>query len=432
MAWPCVVEAVLLAMVNVVDTIMVGTLGTNAIAAVGVTGQPRFLLMALPIALNVGLNSVGARRKGEQDRTGANAVLKAALYLSAVLGGITALVGVSFARPMLEFTGAEAHYIDDAVSYFQIVALGLLFQIINLAINAVQRSVGNTKITMRTNVTSNVVNVIMNYILINGAFGFPKLGVRGAAIATLLGAIVAFAMAVVSILHRKGYINLSLAWKEKFNYQVIKPIFFVGSSVLVEQICTRIGFIAYAMMVINLGTVAYATHTICNTMISLSFSAADGIAMAAAALVGQRLGAKDVEGARTFGAIGQKIAFGVSTILVFIFFFGRYGLMGLYTTDQEVIALGANILIIMSACTHLQTSQIVYNGCLRGAGDSRYVALISLLGVTIVRPVSTYLFCYPFGFGVYGAWISLFLDQLIRVILAVRRFYGNKWSQINL
>ncbi len=311
MAWPCVVEAVLLAMVNVVDTIMVGTLGTNAIAAVGVTGQPRFLLMALPIALNVGLNSVGARRKGEQDRT-----------------------------------GAEAHYIDDAVSYFQIVALGLLFQIINLAINAVQRSVGNTKITMRTNVTSNVVNVIMNYILINGAFGFPKLGVRGAAIATLLGTIVAFAMA-------------------------------------------------------------------------------------AAALVGQRLGAKDVEGARTFGAIGQKIAFGVSTILVFIFF-GRYGLMGLYTTDQEVIALGANILIIMSACTHLQTSQIVYNGCLRGAGDSRYVALISLLGVTIVRPVSTYLFCYPFGFGVYGAWISLFLDQLIRVILAVRRFYGNKWSTIKL
>lgn len=432
MAWPCVLEALLLCMVNVIDTMMVGTLGTNAIAAVGITSQPRFLLLALTFSINTGITSVIARRKGEENRRGTNALLQGALIAALIIGISMALLGSIFAEPLLIFAGAEEHYLADGVMYFRIIAFGLFFQTVNLIINAAQRGVGNTKITMVTNTVANIINIVFNYILINGKFGFPRLGVAGAAWATNIGAIVACGIAITTLFRRNGYLNIYEACKERVTMLMFKPVFKVGSSALVEQVFLRIGFMLYAIIVAKLGTNSYATHLICMSLLNISFSFGDGIGIAASTLVGQQLGASRVDLAKMYGGIGQRMAFVASTFIAAFFFFGRDFLIGLYTDDPVIILMGGNILIIMAVTTHMQTAQVVSNGCLRGAGDSRYVAMISLISVAIFRPIITYLLCFTLGLDVYGAWLSLFIDQLFRLTCAVRRFAGGEWSKIKL
>ncbi len=432
MAWPCVLEALLLCMVNVIDTMMVGTLGTNAIAAVGITSQPRFLLLALTFSINVGITSVVARRKGEGNRGAANTILQGALIAALIIGISMAILGIVFAEPLLIFAGAEAHYLADAVAYFRIIAFGLFFQTVNLIINAAQRGVGNTRITMVTNTVANVMNIIFNYVLINGKFGFPRLEIIGAAWATNIGAMVACAIAIATLLRKNGYLNIYEACKERVTLFMFQPVFKVGSSALVEQVFLRVGFMLYAMIVAKLGTNSYATHLICMSLLNISFSFGDGIGIAASALVGQQLGARRVDLAKMYGGIGQRMAFVASTFIALFFFFGRNFLVGLYTDDPVIIIMGGNILVIMALTTHLQTSQVVSNGCLRGAGDSKYVAMVSLISVAIFRPIITYVLCFVMGLDVYGAWISLFIDQLFRLTCAVKRFAGGEWSKIKL
>ncbi|MEG0692614.1 MAG: MATE family efflux transporter, partial [Oscillospiraceae bacterium] len=133
-----------------------------------------------------------------------------------------------------------------------------------------------------------------------------------------------------------------------------------------------------------------------------------------------------------YGKTGQRIAFLVSTVLFFIFLFGGKFLVSLFSNDQEVLALGAIIMVIIAFSTHSQTSQVVVSGCLRGAGDTKFVALTSLVSIGLIRPTLTYLLCYPFGFGLIGAWIALFFDQLLRLLLSFKRFSGGKWTKIEL
>ena len=178
-AWPRVVESFLIALVGFIDNIMVSSLGTYAISAVGLTTQPKFVGYAVFMALNVAMSALVARRRGEGDRDSANRILKQVLIISIILQVIVLSIMTIFARPLMEIVGAQPDTIEYATEYFQIIMGLSFFNLTSMTINAAQRGIGNTKIAMKTNIISNVVNVFFNYLLINGHFGFPALGVRG-------------------------------------------------------------------------------------------------------------------------------------------------------------------------------------------------------------------------------------------------------------
>lgn len=431
-AWPSALESFLVAMIGVIDTMMVGTLGDGAIAAVGITNQPKFIMLAVIFSLNVGITAVVARRKGQGDRDGANRTLKFAVIASPLAAMIAATLGNIFAEPLLIFCGAEESYLADAITYFKILTVSVVFQALSISINAAQRGAGYTKISMQTNMAANAVNVVFNYLLINGIGFFPKLGVKGAAIATLLGTIVACGMSVSMLFKKKNYLYIMYKCGNFLNKSVIQPVVKVSGSAFVEQVFMRIGFLIYAIIVAKLGTVQYETHLICMNILTISFSFGDGFAVAASALVGQNLGAERKDLASVYGKAGQRISFMVSTVLFAVFILGRSFLVDCFTENAEIVALGANILIIVALTTHMQTSQVVFNGCLRGAGDTTFVAITSLVSVAFIRPFISWLLCFPLGLGLYGAWFGLFADQGIRFALSAIRFYSGKWQRIRL
>lgn len=432
MSWPCALESVLVSLIGAMDTMMVGGLGPEAIAAVGITNQPKFILLAMIFSLNVGVTAVVARRKGEQDMNGANRCLRQCMIISLVLSVLMGIVGFVFARPILEFAGAEPEILADATAYFQIIMISIIFMSVSLTINAAQRGAGNTKISMRTNVGANAVNIVFNYFLINGIAFFPELGVRGAAWATVIGNIVGCGMSVVSLLHRAAFLDLRYRVSWMFDKKTMSSIVGVSGSAMVEQVFMRVGFFTYAKIVATLGTVAFATHQICMNIINLSFAVGDGLGVAASSLVGQSLGAKRPDMAIIYGKAGQRLALCVSTVLFFLFLLGGGFLVSLFTDDAQVVAMGAKIMVIVAFTTHVQTSAIVYSGCLRGSGDTKFVALTSFISIGIIRPILSWILCTPMGLGLIGAWLGLLADQAMRFTLNMLRFKSGHWTKIQI
>lgn len=433
-AWPAVLESFFVAFVGIVDSMMVSKLGEYAVAAVGLTTQPKFIGLAVFIAINVSVSALVARRKGEEDREGANRVLLTALSLVLCLGILVSILCVCFADPIIRFAGSESDTHDSAVAYFCIIMGGIMFSIISLVINAAQRGSGNTKIALRTNLTSNIVNVCFNFLLIEGRFGFPRLGILGAAIATVIGTVVACAMSIFSLFNKNSFVNISFMMQNRLRAtkEAFKQIFNLASSVFVEQILLRVGFMSVSVMAAKLGTRAFAAHQVGMNIMGLSFSFGDGMQVAAVTLIGQSLGQKNPQLAKKYGTICQRIGNLISVVLsVAYLLFGEW-FYGMYFDEKETIAIGVRIMQVMVLIVLMQVSQVIYMGCLRGAGDVKFTTVASTISVTFIRPIASFIFAYGFHMGVIGIWLGVVCDQICRLILTHVRFRSGKWMEIKI
>lgn len=434
MAWPSVLESFFVAFAGIVDSYMVSSLGAYAVAAVGLTTQPKFLALAIFIATNVAVSALTARRKGEKDRDAANRVLVNAVMFTAIAGIIVSIMCVMFADPIIKFSGSKSDTHAAAVLYFRIIMGGMIFNIISLVINAAMRGTGNTKIAMKTNVISNTINIVFNYLLIDGHFGFPALGIMGAALATVLGTVVACILSFCVLLKSDNYINLWYIFRNKTGVSIksLRGIFKISSNVFVEQVLIRIGFMSVAVMAAHQGTQAYAAHQVGMNIMSLSFSFGDGLQAAAVALIGQSLGAGDIKRAKRYGSACQMIGMTIALCLSVIYMLGGRLLYELFFEEAEIVAIGVNIMRITVIIVLFQVPQVIYMGCLRGAGDVRYTMIASSISVTVLRPAASYLLCYAAGFGITGIWLGVVADQVSRFILTSVRFYSGKWINIKI
>lgn len=431
-AWPAVLESFFVAIAGLIDTMMVATLGSYAVAAVGLTQQPKFVGLAVFFAINVAVSALVARRQGEQRQDHANTILLTALLLTLILCTIVTVASLLLADPLMKLAGSNSDTHESAVTYFQIIMGGTFFNVISLVINAAQRGSGNTRIAMTTNVTSSIVNVLFNYLLIGGNLGFPKLGVAGAAIATVLGTVVACGMSVFSLFHKNSY--LSYAWMSKMHFrprmESCKKIMKLGSNMFVENIAMRVGFLATALLAARLGTDAFAAHNVGMNVLGLGFSFADGMQVAAVALTGQSLGAGKKEQARKYGSICQHIGFGISVALSVILLAGGRWFYSLYFREEHIISMGLLICRFITVIVILQISQIIYGGCLRAGGDVRYTLVASLVSVTLIRTIVTLVFTLVVPLGLTGIWLGIFSDQMTRFLFMFFRFRQGKWVDI--
>lgn len=429
-AWPAILESFFVALVAMVDSFMVSMLGAYAVAAVGLTTQPKFICLALFIAINTAVSALVARRKGQGERESANRILITAIICVVVGVIFVSAIAVIFANPIIHWVGSEPDTHDSAVAYFRIIMGFTVFNVISLVINAAQRGSGNTKIAMKTNLTSNLVNVIFNYLLIHGNFGFPALGIRGAAIATVLGTVVACGMSIASLFDKDSYVSIPYMLEQKLfaTRRALKDIASFASNVCVEQLMFRFGFLISATLAANLGTEALAAHQVGMNVMHLSFAFGDGLQVAAVTLIGQSLGQGDALLAKKYGnicqALGLVISVGLSALYLLLggFFFELY-----FPNDPQIVEIGVMIMRFMVVIVLCQVSQVVFMGSLRGAGDVRFTTIASMLSVAIIRPGISYLAAYVLELGIAGIWIGTITDQFTRLVLTGVRFRSGKW-----
>ncbi len=426
LAGPSLVEMALVTFVNMADMIMVGRLGPAAIAAVGLTNQPVFFAMAAFIALNVGTTAVIARAIGAGDDDVASDAMRQSLILVVIMGLAVSVLGFVFAGHVLEFMGAEPDVLPMGVSYMKIIASGGVFMVVSMSLTAALRGAGDTKSPMKANMVANVSNVIGNYLLIYGKFGFPKLGVAGAALATTIARSIAFFLLLKVVI--SGNSHLHLRGPFRLNRELLERIIRVGMPSAVEQIVLRGGQLVYVKIVAGFGTTVIAAHQIGMNIMNLSFMPGTAFAIAATTLVGQGLGAGMPDLAEDWARETRRMGTVVSCCMALLFIlFGKYIAM-LYTNDPEVIARTAVVLRILGLVQPAQSTQFILAGGLRGAGDTKWPLYSTAIGVWVFRVAVGYLLAVVMGMELVGAWMGMAVDQLARSTIIAFRFRSGKWK----
>lgn len=172
-AWPALLEFFFISIADIIDTFMVSGMGPSAVAAIGLTTQPKFIALTIFFSINAAVSALVARRQGEGDRIEANKTLLTAIYIVIAFVILVDLVMMPFLSPILKFAGSNPETHELSIAYFQIIMGGLIFNALAMVINAGHRGCGNTQIAFVSNLVSSVVNITFNYLLIYGNLGFP-------------------------------------------------------------------------------------------------------------------------------------------------------------------------------------------------------------------------------------------------------------------
>jgi len=437
-AWPVLVELFLGNLFGMVDMMMLGKIADTAeaaasVATVGITNQPLFVGLSLVQALGIGGTAMVARYIGSQQKEKVEATVKHIILLNQFMLGIPlAILGLTFTVPIMTFMGAKADILHIGRMYFKIVMVGFLFQSFNFALSAALRGAGDTKIPMKVNLRVNFLNVIGNAILIYGLFGMPRLGVVGAAISTASSNVLASIFLLAYILKGKSVISLNLKKPFKFSKDIIYNLIKIGVPASLEQMALRLGLMLFVKIVAALGTVTFAAHQICISILGLSFTPGQAFGISASALLGRSLGANKVELAEEYGREARRLGSIISTAMAMIFFIFGPQIVGLYTNDPEIIDKASKALKIIAIVQPFQSSQLILAGGLRGAGDTLWTLVASFSGVLGVRVALAFILVNIMGYGLTGAWLAVLVDQFIRWLLIYIRFKSGKWKYVTL
>lgn len=431
-AWPAMIESLFVCFASFIDSLMVSRASETAVAAVGVTNQPRLIFFVLFFAIHSATAAIVSRRYGEKRQEAASRCVAQNLTISIFVAIVELIIAFAVAKPLLVFSGAQTDTMPEAIVYYKITVVGMMFYAFGCVLNAAQRGTGRTKITMRSTLIGNSINVILNWFLINGIWIFPRLGVKGAAIATMIGQICSFLVSLASYFGKNTYLKLKFSYFFKFEKDTMRALGTVASGAGVENLLMRVGMFMFAKVVADLGTTEMTTHQICMNIINLSFACGDGLGAAASAVVGQNLGRGRPDVSLMYGKVAQRIAWLFSSILFLFFSLGGEMLMKLFSDNPDVISEGINILVLVAFVSLSQISQIIFTGSLRGAGDTKYNAVVSLISIVLIRPTLAYVLCHILHVGVIGAWFALLLDQYTRFFCVTVRFYKGKWMTIKL
>lgn len=438
LAWPSLLELVLTQLTSVADQIMVGRIpgemGVVALAAVGLSYQPKFLLMTAIQALNVGATAVIARCRGRQDREKANLVFRHAMLINICLSVIVMIAGLFGADWMVRFMGTNIseETIRLGTQYLMIQFYGIIPLCLTFTITAALRGTGDSRTPMIYNTVANAVNLVLNYILIYGKLGAPAMGVAGASLATIIGQAVAFLIALWVVAGKRSYVYVSVKEKFTFDTAIISNMIRVGVPAMVEQLLMRAGIIIYSRTVAGLGDLKFATHQILMSIQSFSFMLGQAFSGSATTLVGQSLGKRRYDMAVIYLKHTKRLGRIAALVLMVLIVVLRRALMGLFTTDAQVIAIGSEIMFLIALSQPVQADQFIISGGLRGAGDTKTTAVITLVTVLGFRSLIAILLINVLDLGLWGAWIALVVDQVIRTVLVALRFRSGAWKRIKL
>ncbi|MBQ7737452.1 MAG: MATE family efflux transporter [Oscillospiraceae bacterium] len=441
-AWPSLLELVLAQLTSMADQIMVGRIpgeaGVRALSAVGLALQPKFLLMIMVMALNVGATAVIARYRGQKNRDKANQVFRQALMMNLVVGVIFLALGRATSSFLIRLmSGGKNAAIDEetmqlGVSYLNIQLYGFIPLMFTFTITAALRGIGDSRVPMFYNTAANVVNVIFNYIMIYGKFGCPAMGVEGASWATDIGQCVACVIAVWSVWGEKRYVGIDFRRHYDFDAGIMKDIVRIGFPAMLEQAFMRTGAIIFTRAVSGLGTLLFATHNVCLNIQAMSLMIGQAFAVSATTLLGQSLGKFRYDMAVIYMRVTRIIGFCVAAgtgVLAIIF---REAIVGIYNTNPEVIAAGSAVLILIGFVQPVQAEQLIISGGLRGAGDTRYAAIATASTVLLCRGGLALLTIRVFHWGLWGAWTAMLVDQSFRTLLMLLRYSTGKWARMAL
>lgn len=434
LSWPIVSSYFLQTLVSLVDIKMVGVLGQENIAALGLANSAIFVVLMIMMGMTVGSTALVARYVGEKSKEKMELVIQNSFILAVLLAVILTVGGTIFSAQILRWMGGEPEVVKIGTPFMQIISLGSIFLTLNITFSGLMIGMGKTKTNLYILGTINILNVIGNYFFIYGIGFFPAMGTAGAALASTLSRGIGVILAWRTV--NKWGFTITKNHKKVFHYdkEMLQKIMGIGIPVAAHTLILRLSVIGlnkilsytvYSTKAISAYTIGLATEAI-------SFMPGIAFSTAATTLVGQNLGAGNPSGAEKSGWTAIKFATALMSFVgVFLVIFSK-SVIGFFTDDATVVAIGSHYLIVNALAQPLIAISMVTSGSLRGAGDAKvpmFVALITLWGVRIPLAVTLGLWL---NFQTDGVWLAMFASILISSLYLSQRFKKGAWKSIKL
>ncbi len=439
LAWPTMLEQLMQTAVQYIDTAMVGSLGTQATAAVGATSTVSWLVGSTVSAFGVGFLSYIAKACGAQDREAARRSVSQAVLMVLVTGLAFTAITLGLSRQVPVWMQVEESIRDLAARYFFILYLPMLPRCASMVFGTVLRAAGDTKTPMKIGAIVNLINVVLNFLfiyptrqmtLLGFTFTMPGAGwgVIGAAIASA----VAFTWGGI-------HITVKL-WKHpmvspkgqsiKPDWTILRPCLKVALPNMFQRFGTSLGYVAFAAMINSLGEVATAAHTIANTVESAFYIPGYGMQTAAATLAGNAYGAGDNKRMKELARMFIPIEIGLMILSGGALFLMAPMLMGIFSTSPEVIGLGATVLRMVAVSEPFYGFSIIIEGMMQGVGKTRQPFIFNILGMWVVRIVGTFICTQVLGFGLVSAWACMIAHNLLLFVLFLITYLRGGWNPL--
>ena len=439
LAWPTMLEQAMNTAVQYVDAAMVGRLGAAATAAVGVTTTINWMIGSTVSALGVGFLSFIAQAYGAGDKARAARVSSQAVLAVLVSGLLFTVLPLALHRQVPVWMQADADIVETAGQYFFILYTPMLARAASIIFGTALRASGDTKTPLRVGIVMNVVNVVLNYLLIYPAHQVRLLGlsftcpgagwgVLGAAVASAIAYTIS-GLGMTAALWRHPVIS-PRGQKLRPDWAVLKPCLRVALPSTLQRFGTSFGYVAFAAMINALGTVPLAAHSIANTVESAFYVPGYGMQTAAATLTGNALGARDKQRMRDLSQMLLVLEVGMMVVSGALLFIFAPPMMGLFTVDAAVIALGATVLRMVAVSEPFYGVAIILEGMLQGVGDTMTPFIFNIAGMWGVRILGTFICTRLLGWGLASAWGCMIAHNLLLFGLLSAHYLRGKWNPL--
>lgn len=437
LAWPVVISYLLQTLVGIADVKMVGALGPESIAAVGLGRMALMVVIMVLTGISIGSSALVARYTGERSPGKVNRVVVQSLILVVGVSILITIIGIAFSKPILKLLGAEPEVMALGDTYVRIIFSGVIVLSLNFIINAVLQGAGDTRTPLVILAIINSLNILGNYLLIFGIGPFPELGVAGAAVASvssrLLGTLIGFWVLFSGrfVIHLVGLNSLTSLTP---NPSIIGKIIRIGVPASVQGLVRHGGILAITKLIslTKFSTYAISALTIGFYTESLSFMPGLAFSVAAATLVGQNLGARKPERAEESGWAATKIAASIMTAVGALLFIFAGFIVAKFSSDVHVVHIGTHYLRINAIPQPFLAMGMVLSGALRGAGDSQTPLKVSVLTTWGMRVPLAYVLAIALHYQTDGIWVAMALSMVAFAILIGIKFHQGKWKKIEL
>ncbi len=428
LAIPMMLEMGMEAIFAVVDIAFVSRLGTNAIAAVGLTEALITVLYAVAIGLGMGVTAMISRRIGAKDQSGAAQVAGQAIWVGAVLAIIIGVSGVVYSADLLRMMGASEAVIAQGKGFTAMLLGGSASILYLFLLNAAFRGAGDAPVALRSLTLANAINIVLDPCLIFGLGPFPEMGVTGAAIATTIGRGIGVAYLFYYLFDGKGRLQFRTCHL-KIIPHLIRRMIRISIGGVGQFLIATSSWIAIMRVVALYGSAPIAAYTIALRLLEFAFLPAWGLGNAAATLVGQNLGAAKPDRAENsvWRAARYNAIFMTSLGILMLLFAPQ--IVSWFSTDAEILRYGTHCLRILGIGYPMYAVGMIVIQALNGAGDTRTPSILNFICFWIIQIPAAYWLATTVGLGPEGVFVAIVFAESVLTVLGVLVFRRGAWRE---